>query len=542
MIYMEPELQGRLIPAFHYALKPNGVLFLSASEGIGNHPHLFASVNRKWKLYRAVPSAASVRDVMFGSLSWATESGGKAADATDREDKKINIGEMTRRALLQSYAPASVVADIKGNILFVHGETGKYLRPAPGQPTLNVVDMARDGLPLDLRAALHKVANQGIPTLGQHVSVKTNGDFQTVSLSVRQLTDGGHGLLLVSFEDVAPTLAAKSRRRQHPASVEAGRVAELERDLAQTRENLQATIEEQQTSNEELKSTNEEMQSTNEELQSTNEELETSREELQSVNEELITVNAELQAKIEQLAGMQNDMKNLLDNINIGTIFLDVHLIIRRFTSDAMRVYRLVATDIGRPLADIKSDLADDDLIGAAKAVLDSLVPCERELRIGSACYLARIQPYRTVDNVIEGVVLTFTDISGRIKAEAAERRARQLAENIVDTVRESLLVLDGDMTVISASRSFYRRFLVEPEEAIGRRIYDLGDRQWDIPALRQLLETILPRDQGFEGFAVEHEFPAIGHCKMVLNARRIVGNVGERPLILLAIEDHGVA
>ena len=220
--------------------------------------------------------------------------------------------------------------------------------------------------------------------------------------------DASQGMLLVSFQEVAnaqsekpatKTPAAKGKAARGKAvavSAEQLRIEELERELAYTKENLHATIEEQQASNEELKSTNEEMQSTNEELQSTNEELETSKEELQSVNEELVTVNAELQNKIEQLAGMQNDMKNLLDNINIGTIFLDDTLNIKRFTREAVQVYRLVASDVGRPLGDIKSNLKDDDLLADAQAVLDSLVPREREVRTaGGAWYLARIQPYR---------------------------------------------------------------------------------------------------------------------------------------------------
>ena len=542
MIYLEPELQSRLIPAFHYALKPNGVLFLSPSESIGNRPDLFAAMNRKWKFYRAIHTAAFPRVVMAGGLTWAVESGGKGASEAMKVPKETDFAELSRRELLQAYAPASVVCDMNGDILYVHGETGKYLRPAPGQATLNMVDMAREGLPLELRAALHTAANHGKATLGHEVSVKTNGDFQRVSLSVRPLPDpeGGRSLLLVSFQDVAQPVTAKpGRGRRATGSVEAGRVTDLERDLAYTRENLQATIEEQQASNEELKSTNEELQSTNEELQSTNEELETSKEDLQSVNEELITVNAELQAKIEQLAGMQNDMKNLFDNINIGTIFLDGHLIIRRFTREATRVYRLVATDIGRPLVDIKSDLVDDDLTGEAEAVLDSLVPCEREVStVGGARYLARIQPYRTLDNVIEGVVLTFTDISKRVAAERAERTARQLAESIVDTVREPLLVLDADMKVVSASRTFYRRFHATPEDTVDRSVYDLGNHQWDIPALRELLEAILPRDHCFEDFVVEYEFPAIGRCRLLLNARRVVGESRDRPLILLAMED----
>jgi two-component system CheB/CheR fusion protein len=541
MIYLEPELQGRLIPAFHYALKPGGVLFLSPSETIGNHPELFAAMNRKWKFYRAVKSFAATRAVLASGHAWTVEGVGKAMEETVKRTKETNFADLTRRVLMQSYAPAAVVTDVKGNILFVHGETGKYLRPAPGQATLNVVDMAREGLQLELRAAMLTAVSQGEATLAREVCIKHRGDSQAVHLSVRPVTDpeNGQSLLLIVFQDMVCAHPAKPRGKGTAGAGSAQRVEELERDLAYTRENLQATIEEQQASNEELKSTNEELQSTNEELQSTNEEMETSREELQSVNEELITVNAELQAKIEQLAGMQNDMKNLLDNFSVGTVFLDEHMVIRRFTREAAQVYRLVASDVGRPLADIKSDLEGEDLLAEAQAVLDTLVPCEREVRtVSGAWYLARIQPYRTLDNVIAGVVMAFTNISQRIEAEAKTRLARLLAENIVNTVHEPLLVLDADFKVVSASRSFFGHFKAEPQDTVGRSVFALGNGQWDIPALRELMETILPRDQSFDGFVVTHDFPSIGHQKLLLNARRIVGETGEKPLILLAMQE----
>jgi len=547
MIYLEPELQNRLIPTFHYALKPDGILFLSASESIGNHPELFAARDRKWKFYRASHSAASARTAVVSGLSWSADGGSKTPEETMKKTKETNYAELSRRVLLQSFAPASVVTDLKGNILYVHGDTGKYLRPAPGQATLNVIEMAREGLQLELRAAILHAASQGTPTLDRAVAVKTNGDVQNVSFSLRLLPDpdAGEALLLASFQDLPaapgkPVPAAKPRRgKQVAVSVETERIATLERDLSYTRENLQATIEEQQASNEELKSTNEEIQSTNEELQSTNEELETSKEELQSVNEELVTVNTELQTKIEQLTSMQNDMKNLLDNISVGTIFLDEHLIIRRFTREAVRAYRLIASDVGRPLGDIKSDLENEDLLARAQGVLDNLTPYEAELRTANgAWYLVRIQPYRTLDNIIEGVVLTFTDIGKRVEAEAAVQAARDLAEGIVDTVLEPLLVLDGSLRVVSASRSFYRDFHALPADTLGRPIYELGNRQWNIPALRELLETILPRDRSFDAYVVEHDFPAIGQRRMLLNARRIVGKTGNTQLILLAMQE----
>jgi two-component system CheB/CheR fusion protein len=454
--------------------------------------------------------------------------------------KETNLAELIRKVLVQYFAPASVVTDLKGTILYVHGDTGKYLRPAPGQASLNIIEMAREGLELELRAAIHVAANEEALTLNRETQVKTNGGFTAVSLSVRLLPDptGDQKLLLVSFQDIGGSPAAKPRRKRAATPVELSRIEELERDLAYLKENNQAIIEEQQASNEELKSTNEEMQSTNEELQSTNEELETSKEELQSVNEELITVNSELQGKIEQLADMQNDMKNLMDNINIGIIFLDRHLMIRSFTRDAVRVYRLVASDVGRPLNDIRSVAAAEDLLPAAQSVLETLIPYERELDIGDGTWtLARIQPYRTLDNVIDGVVLTFTDITVRIKAIATQEALLLLAESIVKTIREPFIVLDGALKVISASNPFYREFQITPEQTLGRPIYQIGNQQWDIPRLRELLETMLVRDEAFEKYAVEHDFPGIGHRKMLLNARRIVGKVGAPQMILLSME-----
>ena len=564
MIYLEPELQNRLIPNFHYALKPDGVLFLSASESITNHPELFSALDRRWKFYRAVHTGAATYPGIVDQRVQAAGKGGRTAAATAIARPKAggagSVGELSHRALLQTYAPASVTTDARGNILFVHGDTGRYLRPAPGPVSNNVIEMAREGLQLELRGAILNAAFKAAPTLDLEVSVKTNGGFTKVSFSVRRLpgqpsaagTEAGEPLLLVSFQDAAgsdkTTHKPKARQsrskglgKDSAPSAEAERIEVLERELAYLKENLQATIEEQQATNEELQSTNEELQSTNEELQSSNEELETSKEELQSLNEETVTVNSELNARVELLSSTQNDMKNLLDSIHTGTLFLDHHLAIRRYTPEAVKVYRLIATDVGRPLSDITSNIEGEDLLAGLQAVLDTLIPREREVRTGDgAWYLARMQPYRTLDNVIAGVVLTFTDVTefklASIKLEAAEKARTLLAEAIVNTVAEPLIVLDGGLQVVSANRSFYAHFQVNAEETLGRKIYALGNGQWDIPALRQLLEDILPRKQVMDGYVVEHDFPVLGARRMVLNARRIVTAAGDTELILLAM------
>ena len=566
MIYMETELQNRLVPSFHYALKPNGVLFLSTSESITNHPELFSNIDRKWKFYRAVHiGAAPVRQT---GTDWIAPLHRAHTLAAPRDGKAKavrvgNIANLSTNALLHNYAPASVTTDSHGNIQYVHGDTGRYLRPAPGPVCNNVLEMARDGLKLELRSALLNAGANSVPTVNREVVVKTNGGYSTVRLSVRLLpkSQNGEQLLLVSFDEsvvaglrggkkVAAS-AGPARGKRAPAAAGVARFTELERELAYSRETLQANSEEQQASNEELKSTNEELQSTNEELQSSNEELETSREELQSLNEETLTVNAELNGKIDQLNSVQNDMKNLLDSIDTGTLFLDHDLIIRRYTPTATRAFRMIATDIGRPLSDITSNL-DVDLQADLQSVLDTLVPVERSVRtIDGAWYLARLQPYRTLDNVIEGVVLTFTDVSSsKLASEAAEiarsqlaatqlavtQIARELAEAIVDAVVEPLVVLDAELRVVSASNSFYRYFNVALNETVGRKIYELGNGQWNIEALRELLEHILPQKGKLDGFVVEHVFPVIGWCRMVLNARRVATAPGAPELILLAM------
>jgi two-component system CheB/CheR fusion protein len=356
------------------------------------------------------------------------------------------------------------------------------------------------------------------------------------------------GLLLVVFEDIpTPKPVASAKKGRGPAKKPTtSRIKQLERELEYTRENLQTTIEELETSNEELRSANEELQSTNEELQSANEEMESSKEELQSLNEELTTVNAELQSKNDELLEIYNDLKNLLNSIQVPTIFLDNELCIKRFTEYATEVFNLIDTDLGRPLGHMVSKLKYERLIEDAEEVLNTLGSREAEVETtDNHWYLMRILPYRTVDNIIDGVVVTFLDIheqkmaSERIsKLHQSVKDAREFAENIVDTVQEPLLVLDQELQVVSANRSFYNTFRVSSEETEGTFVYDLGSGQWDVPRLRELLEDILPESSSFENFEISHKFPGIGHKKMALNARRMAHGTEGRELILLAIRD----
>jgi two-component system CheB/CheR fusion protein len=576
MIYLEPELQMRLLATFRYALRTHGILFLSTSESVTNQPDLFLPLDRKWKFYQVRPNAVTGKPDSLSPLYLTTFQMVKTGDAAIASTEKIhhaaveshvNIADLSNLALLNAWVPPSVVIDDKGNILYVHGDTGRYLRPAPGILSNNVVDMAREGLQPVLRNILLNGA--AMLPVDKDVSVKTNGGFSQVRVKVQKLPAAppGRALMLISFVDIItrkenPDMSPGAwpasddhAAGQDTANTESTRIQDLEHKLIVANQLLQSTHEEQQAFNEELKSTNEELQSTNEELQSSNEELETSKEELQSLNEETVTVNAELNARIEQLTSIQNDMKNLLDSVGTGTLFLDHHCAIRRYTPAAAKIYRLISSDLGRPLSDITSSLdasQHQQLLAGLQTVLDTLIPIEHEVRTSDgAWYLARIQPYRTFDNVIEGVVLTFTAISNlkqaytdaqqvQAKLESATREiahlALELADGIINTVVEPLVVLDADLQIVSVNKSFCDCFKMNVAETTGRKIHDLGDRQWLPPALQKLLEDVLPKNQVIEGYVVEHNFATLGLLRMVLNARRITTTSGATELILLAL------
>ncbi len=525
MIYLEPEAQNQLIPTFHFALKPGGVLFLSPSENISNHTDLFVAINRQWKFYRAKQDSVTLGIKMTNPMEKVLVRHPKQLSAL--KPKTVSYAELANQKLLQCFAPAAIITDTQGNILYLHGDTEKYLRHAPGLASLNAIDMACEGL--YLHAAIRAAASKGIPTVNREMQVRTNSGVTSVSVSVRPLAGpDGNQCLLISFQDIASQVN-DSVLKQVTKPDQLERIEELEHDLAYLTEGYQSSVEE-------LKSTNEEMQSTNEEIQSTNEELETSKEEMQSVNEELMTVNSELQAKIEQLIGLQNDMKNLLDNIKVGIIILDQHLLIRSFTPEAKHIYPLVATDVGRPLSDFKSTVSSIDLLAAAQTVFDTLTPFERELKLSQNIWmLVRIQPYRTLENMIDGVVLAFTDISASIKGVATQA-ALNLADGIVNSILEPILVLDDALKVVFANQTFYEDFQISPA-SLGKPVYELGNGEWNLPKLREQLSEVLSTGLPFKDFLVEQPVALLGSCKLLLNARPLIGNDSPLHLILLSIK-----
>lgn len=558
LIYMDAALQQRLMPLFHYALEPGGLLFLGSSETVGDHAPLFSTLQRKWKIYERQPVQASARPSMgelvrtpaLGPAARARQVAGRAKAAAD-------LRSVTERALLEQHEQVGVLVTARGEILYIHGRTGKYLEPAPGDAGLNILAMSRPGLRRELTTALHRAVAHREVVRYSGLQVRTNGDSVTIDLVVRALPPEGDDDIeryLVSIKELP---AASDGEAGADAAPEAGaevgglasseaeeRLAVLAQELSAKDDYLQTTIEEMETANEELRSVNEEMQSVNEELQSTNEELETSKEELQSVNEELATVNAELQAKVADLSRVNNDMNNLLAGTGVGTLFVDCQLRISRFTPAATQVINLIPADVGRPVGHIVSNLRGyDSLVEDARQVLESLMPREVEVQSkGGPWYLMRMRPYRTLENVIEGVVLTFVDISEQKALEGSLRAARALVDDVVATLREPFLLLDAKLRVLRANQAFCRYFAVSLEETEGRFFYDLGERQLDVPELRAQLQRLIGDESSerdnVEDQLLEGEFAGIGRRRLMLNARRVRRGDDEPPLILLAIDD----
>jgi two-component system, chemotaxis family, CheB/CheR fusion protein len=508
LIYMGGDLQKKLIPLFHYALNPGGTLFLGTSETVGEFADLFAPLDRKAKLYQRKNDGSSAGRMTVGvHVPRESEVG-----AVSRPPGKIpgegrhQLRDLTERVLLQQYAPVGALVNQSGDILYLHGRTGLFLEPAPGEASMNILKMARDGLRRDLTTALHKAVARQQPVRHPGLRVKTNGDFTTVDLVVQPVEAGSFAaaepmLLLVTFTEAAPEqspeISAAAEAPQDAGEVTTdsdARIAALVKELHAKEEFLQAANEELETTNEELKSSNEEMQSINEELQSTNEELETSKEELQSVNEELATVNAELQAKVADLSRANNDMNNLLAGTGIGTVFVDHQLRIQRFTPAVTQVINLILTDVGRPVGHIVSNLAEyNRLVEDVRMVLETLVPIEVEVQTNSgAGYLLRIRPYRTQENVIEGAVITFTEITEMKTAQTALREAEALRcmAAVVRDANDAVLVLDLEGRILAWNPGARRTYGWSEAEALAMNVRDLvaeGQGEESLTILKQL-------------------------------------------------------
>lgn len=439
LIYLDKEQQQKLIIHFHYALRQGGTLFLGASENVGELGDMFAPLDAKSKLFQRKEDFQGTQRAALGRfLQPISPEPGQAAwsqAVKPATSAKLPLRELTEQNLLRQLAPVGALVNEKGDILYLHGHTGRYLELTPGEAGINnILKMAREGLRRELTTALHKaVVNKQLvrsPGLG----IKSHGQVAWINLTINPVVvspsvTSEPTLYLVIIEETAVHDAGITAASEAIGQPVDARITTLQQELQAKEEYLQAANDEMETSNDELRSANEEMQSVNEELQSSNEELETSKEELQSVNEELATVNTELQTKVFDLYRANNDMNNLMAGTGIGTVFLDHELRILRYTPAASTIIHLIPGDVGRPIAHVASNLVHyDRLVRDVQAVLDTLVPREVDVQAQSGTwYTMRILPYRTLDNVIEGAVITFIDISEIVDTRESLRRANEL-------------------------------------------------------------------------------------------------------------------
>ncbi|MET4076199.1 CheR family methyltransferase [Hymenobacter sp. UYCo722] len=548
LIYFSAELQKALIPVFHYALNPGGLLLLGPSENLTGFQDLFQALDVKWKLVRRTePPASRARLANFpflmgqpllSALPLATLPGPMLPAITSKDGP---FAALVQRLLLRQYTPPAVVINLKGDILYVNGRTGRFLEPAPGLGAMNVFDMAREELNYELSAAVHQALATREAVVLASVQLRVEAGVQRLRLTVQPLLEEGEalaGLLLVVFEE-QPT-PRRQRKAAAPAPDAPGQALALAKELQYTKHRLQSTVEEMESSLEVLKSTNEELQSTNEELQSTNEEAMTNKEEMQSLNEELMTLNLQYLNKTEELSQAANDMKNLLDATEIATIFLDHDLVIKRFTPPVHRIVPLLPADVGRPITHFASLLRYDRLAQDLRLVLDRLVPIEANIQtIQGEWYAMRVLPYRTLDNYISGAVITFTDITALKTLESQLQESTRFAESIVESMREPLLVLDASQRVLAISGAFGQLFGLDVAAIKGLPLRELDGGAWQQPALRRQLEEALAHPgQPFENFSYAADFPGAGPRTLLLNGRALVSHGAQTGCLLLGVQE----
>jgi two-component system, chemotaxis family, CheB/CheR fusion protein len=554
LIYLNAPTQRRVIPLLHYALEPHGVLTLGPSETIGGFTDLFTPLDAAHKIYTkhvtALPAGLDVFPRAEGPAAPATDLGTTSEPSPPWPT--VDVTREAERLLLSTYAPAAVLVNAAMDILSFHGDTDRYLRPAQGKATWNLFRMARDGLLGDLRGALEQAQQSGVPVDRPGVRFGDEATPQEVTIRVLPLVLPAPAAAhyVVVFE--APSASALSpdpQGRQPPEARPPAAAAEwtnrLQQELEATRAYLQALMEQYEAANEELRAANEEVLSGNEELQSTNEELETAKEELQSMNEELRTTNDELQHRHSELSRAHADLTNLFASAALPLVMVDRDLRIRRFTDAAEAALPLIPTDVGRPIGHLQLQLALPDVEGVIRQVIDTDTPHVSEVQDREGrWYSLQIRPYYTPERRIDGAVLLLLDVSLLKDVDRLTRllddvgQAREYAESLLQTVPQPLLILDEALRVRTANEAFYRTFRLDPAAPTQRALYEVGDGQWDIPRLRELLEQIVPQAGEVRDFEVTHTFDPVGRRTMRLNARRLALENPTETIILLAIQD----
>lgn len=545
LIYLGTTLQKKLLPIFHYGLKPTGFLMLGSSETVGDFVDLFNLCDKKNKLYAKKLTSARP-NIELTASSYSPTMINPQPLVPDPLPNDLELQKEADRIVLSQYSPAGVVVDHNLEILQFRGQVSPYLEPAPGRASLNLLRMAKEQLRRDLQSAIYQAKQQNLPVKREGLQVREGTRLRQVAIHITPFQVGEtQECFLVLFEDAPLVLeladdAGNGGTPTTHKAPEAQEIARLKQELATTREHLQSIIAEQQATNQDLRAANEEILSSNEELQSTNEELETAKEEIQAANEELNTVNDELRRRTQEATQVSNDLQNLLNSIHIPILMLGADLQIRQFTPAMEGIFNLISTDIGRPLSDITHKLNVPNLEQQILDVIRTLNLKTQEIQDRDGhWYHLRIRPYRTIDNKIDGAVLVLIDIDDLKRSNAQLTEARDYANAIVETVWEPLIVLNSDLRVITANLSFYETFQVLPPQTEQHSIFELSDGQWNILQLRSQLEEVLASNAEFQDFEVEHNFEQIGRKIMRLKARKMtMVDSAQMILLLLAIED----
>jgi two-component system CheB/CheR fusion protein len=470
LIYMEPELQKKMIGLFYYSLNPQGVMVLGSSETLGTQNHLFTSLNLKWKIFKRAVTLLTPDQldfpVTFSKTKTVSIEKGIGVVAAQ------SIQTLADQLLLQNYSPAGVLVNEQGDIIYVSGHTGTYLEPAVGKANMNIFAMLREGLRSEFPIAFRKAILKKESVVLHNLKVGTNGSAHTLNISIQWINapEALKGKVMVIFKDVQDITDSKLAARKEKKSVDNVRQMELEKELKYAREKIQDTLEAMQSSQEELKFTNEELQSTNEELQSSNEELMSSKEEMQSMNEELQTLNTELQSKIDDFARVSNDMKNLLNSTDIATLFLDKDMKIRRFTNQAVKIFKLIKSDIGRPFTDLVSDLIYPDLSQDALQVLKTLIFIKKQIPTKDGRWFSiQIMPYRTSDDKVDGIVITFFNISDLKEVEVKLHETEQMNKLLLNSSSDIIIKLSTDWKIVEVNNAGEKYFGKKREEMINK-------------------------------------------------------------------------
>ena len=512
LIYLDAELQKQIIPIFHYALNPDGILFLGSAESIGSFNQLFTCLHPKWKFYQRSAELKQALTPLTLRKPLYSRRFEQSLNEIAPEHRKETTTLQVEHFLLDKYVPISFIINIKGKIFYIHGQSGAYIQPPTGLPNWNIIEMTKEGLRFPLASSL-RLAEKNTDNLFIHKNVNINNDghIESIDLTIERINnpEALRNLFLVSIFPstlAAPELNATLLLTPSLPSEKDN----LEHELYFTKESLNATIADLEISNEEL-------QSSNEELQSTNEELETTKEEMQSLNEELSTINTELQKKIESLSEANDDMQNLLNGTDIASIFLDCDLHIKRYTRQAKNIFKLIDADTGRPLADLASNLRYDNLLDDAQQVLETLVIKEAEVQtLANDWYLMRILPYRTTENIIDGLAINFININ---KLKVAELYAHEayLMTAIVNTVPQPMLVLDHTLRISLVNPAYLKNYGLNHDDFIGQSLFSIHNNAFNTAPLRDLLNHTISHNQAFTDFQVDVLLPQIGIKPLLL-------------------------